>query len=87
MCSGPSVNINLNVSIYATVMVRPHDHPQKALNRRQAQTAVNPIFFDPANERLPRLRLGSALILSIFAGRRCRLLIWVRQLFAAWYSL
>ncbi|MGO9017064.1 MAG: glycosyltransferase [Syntrophobacteraceae bacterium] len=46
-------------------LVKPDDHPRTALNQAAIATAVKPIFFDPANKRWPRLRLGIALIALI----------------------
>ncbi len=45
--------------------VRPDDHPKTAPGQAADASAVRPIFFDPANKRWPRLRLGIALIALI----------------------
>lgn len=40
----------------------PSDQPRTATNRANGTAGVKPIFFDPANKRWPRLRLGILLI-------------------------
>lgn len=45
--------------------VRPDPHSQAALNHTAGSTPVKPIFFDPANKRWPRLRLGISLIVLL----------------------